>query len=308
MAEMSSTIRTVQHSRKVPLEYLTSTTDSGDVMDSRALVALAVGSTGFVLGLLTVLDGSSLGVFAGVASLGAGLIGWMLARQIQDTERMLDAERRQALGLEETVTSQVQARITAEDAVRSLGTELAATQASEVARAERVEEQIREEVNLTGSSARSAITDPETGLYTETYFRAAVEARVAAARRHLRPVAVVLMEVTKGEGEERTQAEAQVVSDYVMATLRESDTACRTSKGLYALVLEDTPENGAVWTVERIRRRMAEENQNLTLWAGIACYPAHAFEVRDLVGKASEALEAATEWHQDRIEVAIADL
>jgi diguanylate cyclase (GGDEF)-like protein len=277
-------------------------------MDSRALVALAVGSTGFVLGLLTVLDGSSLGIFAGVASLGAGLIGWMLARQIQDTERMLDAERRQADGLEETVTSQVQARISAEDAVRSLGTELAATQASEVERAERVEEQIREEVQLTGSSARSGITDPDTGLYTETYFRAAVEARVAAARRHLRPVAVVLMEVTSGDGDARAQAEAQVVADYVMATLRESDTACRTSKGLYALVLEDTPENGAVWTVERIRRRMAEENENLTLWAGIACYPAHAFEVRDLVGKASEALEAATEWHQDRIEVAIADL
>ena len=277
-------------------------------MDSRAFVALAVGTTGFVLGLLTLLDGSSLGIFAGVASLGAGLIGWMLSRQIQDTERMLDAERRQADGLEETVTSQVQARITAEDAVRSLGSELAATQASEVERAERVEEQIREEVQLTGSEARSAITDPTTGLYTETYFRAAVEARVAAARRHLRPVAVVLMEVTKAEGEDRTHADPQVVSDYVSATLRESDTACRTSKGLYALVLEDTPENGAVWTVERIRRRMAEENESLTLWAGIACYPAHAFEVRDLVGKASEALEAATEWHQDRIEVAVADL
>ena len=294
---------------KETLEYQQSSTDCLDVMDSRALVALAVGTTGFVLGLLTLLDGSTLGIFAGVASLGAGLIGWMLSRQIQDTERMLDAERRQAAGLEDTVTSQVQARISAEDAVRSLGSELAATQASEVERAERVEEQIREEVQLTGSEARSAITDPNTGLYTETYFRAAVEARVAAARRHLRPVAVVLIEVTKAEeGESRTQADPKIVADYVSATLRESDTAFRTSKGLYALVLEDTPENGAVWTVERIRRRMAEENENLTLWAGIACYPAHAFEVRDLVGKASEALEAATEWHQDRIEVAVADL
>ena len=67
-------------------------------MDSRALVALAVGTTGFVLGLLTALDGSSIGIFAGVASLGAGLIGWMFARQIQDTERVLDAERHQAAG------------------------------------------------------------------------------------------------------------------------------------------------------------------------------------------------------------------
>ena len=135
-----------------------------------------------------------------------------------------------------------------------------------------------------------------------------MEARVAAARRHLRPVAVVLIEVTQGTNDDRRQADPHIVADQLIATLRESDTACRTSKGLYALVLEDTPENGAVWTVERLRRSIAEEADGLTLWAGIACYPAHAFEVRDLVGKASEALEAATEWHQDRIEVAIADL
>ncbi len=278
-------------------------------MDSRAFVALTVGITGFVLGLLSLIEGGQLGLFAGLAALGAAVVGFMLSRELASTKQQLEAERKQAAGLEETVTSQVQARITAEDAVRSLGTELAATQASELERAERVEEEIKNEIQLTGSTARQAITDPATGLYTETYFRAAVEARVAAARRHLRPVAVVLMEVTGGhEADGRHQADPTIVSDHLIATLRESDTACRTSKGLYALVLEDTPENGAVWTVERIRRQIAEENEDLTVWAGVACYPAHAFEVRDLVGKASEALEAATEWHQDRIEVAIADL
>ena len=63
-----------------------------------------------------------------------------------------------------------------------------------------------------------------------------------------------------------------------------------------------------MWTVERIRRRLAEEQDNLMMWAGVACYPAHAFEVRDLVAKASEALEAATDWNQDRIEVATSDI
>ncbi len=277
-------------------------------MDSRAFVALTVGVTGFVLGILSVFEGAWTGLFAGIAALGAAFAGFVLARDLSATKVELEHERKQSAGLEDAVTSQVQARITAEDAVRSLGTELAATQASEVARAERVEEEIKNEVQLTGSTARQAITDSATGLYTETYFRAAVEARVAAARRHLRPVAVVLVEVTGGSGDDRHQAEPKMVSEHLIETLRESDTACRTSKGLYALVLEDTPENGAVWTVERIRRRIAEEDDSLTLWAGVACYPAHAFEVRDLVGKASEALEAATEWHQDRIEVAIADL
>lgn len=277
-------------------------------MDSRALIAISVGITGFVLGIFSAIEGSPLGLFAGIAALGAAIVGFVFARDLGKAKAELEAERKQSAGLEDAVTSQVQARITAEDAVRSLGTELAATQATEQQRAERVEEEIKNEIQLTGATARQAITDPATGLYTETYFRAAVEARVAAARRHLRPVAVVLIEVTGGSGEDRYQADASSVSGHLTETLRESDTACRTSKGLFALVLEDTPENGAVWTVERIRRRIAEEDESLTLWAGVACYPAHAFEVRDLVGKASEALEAATEWHQDRIEVAIADL
>jgi len=264
--------------------------------------------TGFVLGILAVIEGAAIGIFAGVAALGAGIIGAIYSRSLDTAERQLEVERRQAAGLEQTVTSQVQARITAEDAVRSLGTELAATQASEQERAERVEEQIKEEVQLVGSAGRQSITDPATGLFTENYFRAAVEARVAAARRHLRPVSVVLLEVSSGTQGDRSPADPSLVSNYLLATLRESDTACRTSKGLYALVLEDTPENGAVWTIERIRRKISEDDHKLTVWAGVACYPAHAFEVRDLVGKASEALDSATEWHQDRIEVAIADI
>ncbi len=277
-------------------------------MDPRALVSLSVGCTGFVLGVLAAMEGALLGIFSGVAALGAGLIGWVITRQVRDTERQLAIERRQLNEMESTVTSQVQARITAEEAVRSLSEELSSTQRTEADRTQRIEEQIREEVRAQGAtSSRNAITDGDTGLYNENYFRAAVEARVAAARRHLRPVAVVLMQVVTGQGDDRSQAEPQIVADYLVATLRESDTACRTSRGLYALVLEDTPENGAVWTVERIRRRLTEEQHDITVWAGVSCYPAHAFEVKDLVGKASEALEAATEWHQDRIEVAVAD-
>lgn len=277
-------------------------------MNSRALVAIAVGITGLALGILAAFQGSSLAIFSGIAALGAGIIGMFYGRSLEETEKQLHVEKQQSAGLEQTVTSQVQARITAEDAVRSLGDELAATQATEQARTERIEEEIKKEAQDGGGNGRQLIKDSQTGLFTETYFRAAVEARVAAARRHLRPVSVVLMEANVGTPGNRTPADPSLISSYLLATLRESDTACRTSKGLYALVLEDTPENGAVWTVERIRRKISEDDHKFTIWAGVACYPAHAFEVRDLVGKASEALDAATEWHQDRIEVAIPDL
>jgi hypothetical protein len=43
------------------------------------------------------------------------------------------------------------------------------------------------------------------------------------------------------------------------------------------------------------------------LRAGIACYPAHAFGSTELLQRATEALVAARDWNQDRIEVASAD-
>ena len=150
-------------------------------MDSRALACLSIGATGFVLGILAAFEGALLGIFSGVAALGTGLIGWVISRQVQDTERQLAMERRQLTELETTVTSQVQARISAEEAVRSLSDELSATQRTEAERTQRIEEQIRDEVKAQGvtSAGKNPITDGETGLYNENYFRAAIEARVA---------------------------------------------------------------------------------------------------------------------------------
>jgi len=133
-------------SRRIPLENGAKRAERYFVMDQRALVSLTVGIAGFVLGIIAAAQGAVLGVFSGVAALGAGLIGWVISRQLRDTESQLSLERRQADGLEESVTSQVQARISAEDAVRSLSAELSATQQTEVERAERIEAQIRDDV------------------------------------------------------------------------------------------------------------------------------------------------------------------
>ncbi|MGY6499813.1 MAG: GGDEF domain-containing protein [Acidimicrobiales bacterium] len=154
-------------------------------------------------------------------------------------------------------------------------------------------------------NANALLTDPETGLFSEEYFDIAIDARIAAARRHLRPVGVVILEVVEGlrEGDAKP-TDPTKVAEAILTTLREADTACRRSSGHFALLLEDTPENGAIWTVERIRRHMAENDSNLTLWAGVACYPAHGFSSDSLMAQASDALDGAREWRQDRIEVA----
>jgi diguanylate cyclase (GGDEF)-like protein len=116
------------------------------------------------------------------------------------------------------------------------------------------------------------------------------------------------MQVAEGSGGIGAQAADPIkVTGSIRQTLRDADTACRMSDGCFALILEDTPENGAVWTVERIRRNLTSRHGLHTLWAGVACYPAHAFSTDELLDQASLALDAAREWKQDRIEVATAE-
>jgi GGDEF domain-containing protein len=113
------------------------------------------------------------------------------------------------------------------------------------------------------------------------------------------------MEVVEGlaDGSPRP-ATPRKVADSIATTIRDADTACRMADGRFGLVLEDTPENGAIWTVERVRRHLVGANPGLTLWAGVACYPAHAFDAGEILTQAESALTAAREWRQDRIEVA----
>jgi two-component system cell cycle response regulator len=227
------------------------------------------------------LDASALGLVAGLAGAGAAAV---LASAMHGCEQAAVAGRART-------------------------EELAAAVAAAVARADDAEGILAAMDRNTGpdlsAEEAEALVDPVTGLYGERYFAVTLASRVAAARRHLRPVAVVLVEVASGVKEGvMTGADPNLVSAHVTATLREADTACHLDRDRFGLVLEDTPENGAVWTVERVRRALSVERKDLTLWAGVACYPAHAFDADDLLARASAALEAAKEWRQDRIEVA----
>jgi GGDEF domain-containing protein len=150
-----------------------------------------------------------------------------------------------------------------------------------------------------------ALRDPESGLLNDAYFRAALEQRVAAARRLLRPFSIVLIELSIASPET-----TRLVSGALGETLRESDTACRLDSGGFGLLLEDTPENGAVWTVERLRRALNGADASTptpVLWAGVASYPAHALEATDILARAERALTQARDWSHGRIEVAGAD-
>jgi GGDEF domain-containing protein len=147
-----------------------------------------------------------------------------------------------------------------------------------------------------GFEPSPTLLDPATGVFNEAFFRATFALRIAAGRRLLRPIAVVLIEVTG--------IDPVAVAGIISTTLRDADVAARLDSGAFALLLEDTPENGAVWTAERIRRALQTTPGGPMLRAGVAGYPAQAFEAHVILDCAIQALAAARDWPQDRIEVA----
>ena len=159
-----------------------------------------------------------------------------------------------------------------------------------------------------------ALVDPETSLPDRHFFELAVDGRVAAARRHLWPVAVVLLEIGLDDLEARHRRDATVAFSGIMRrTLREADVACRLGPTTFGLVLEDTSEEGGVWTAERLQIALARDPARIkTLAAGVASYPTHGLRSEEVLVRAREALHRACSTDPGRglgqVEVAQADL
>ena len=252
--------------------------------DRRAVLGLVPGILGLGLGIAALaLDLPALGLIAGVCAIVAAFV----ARQ-----------PRTPAPESEPVPETVPARRRSDLEAEAGGDEPEAVPVAESVEISEPEPEVAEVVHLPSDPTRkvekvmtSPITDP-TGLFSEDYFHIVVETRVSAARRHLRPVAIVLFDVMQGvRSGTPTRVAPEPVVQAIRTTLREADTACRLADGRFGFVLEDTPEDGAIWTVERLRRGASDTNETerdavQTRWAGIACYPAHAFSASETLAKA----------------------
>ncbi len=138
----------------------------------------------------------------------------------------------------------------------------------------------------------------------EPMLAVALLGRMAMARRALRPLSIVHVEVAVVGAPPGSAPAAGLVEDLLDSTFRESDVCGRRSDGIYVFVLEDTGEDGAVWTSERLRRALAGVVDGLRFCAGIASYPTHGLDAETVEAKAAQALVAARDWRRDRIEVA----
>jgi two-component system cell cycle response regulator len=263
------------------------------VIDRGALPGFVSGAGGLVFAILGLaFDSIWLVALAGVAALVAGLYTLRINERLRKTSDKVEEGEAEATRL--ALESQVMAARAARFEAEAINARLSA------ARNER--SAATSELSI---DDLAGMIDDDTGLFNERFFLVTTEKRLSAARRGLRPLTIVLLEVAERVAEGVGHpAEPRIIAGCLMETLREADTACRLDDGRFAMVLEDTPENGAVWTVERVRRRMADQHRDLTMWAGVACYPAHAFDSNQIIEQAQRALTAARDWRQDRIEVA----
>jgi len=257
--------------------------------DPRIVVTVISGVAALGAGAVGVAtDSPALGVVAGVAGVIAAIAGVGLgARARQSEDRLAQAE----------------------DEIRAVRRELASINAvlQEEASRRAAEDELGPATEDPRARGEQAF-DAATGLYDEKYFAVLVQQQVAAARRSLRPISVIIFEIdAMGEADRDTQLQALgVVGDVVRRTLRESDAACRLGDLMVGAILEDTPEAGAVWAAERVRGTLLASpiGDALTLSAGVACYPTHALGAAELVHQASRALDEARARGRDRVELA----
>ncbi len=159
------------------------------------------------------------------------------------------------------------------------------------------------------------LLDAETGLPDAPYFTLALEGRVAAARRHLWPVTVLLLDIGLAPECETGRARRDALAsfgDLMRRTLREADISCRTGPTRFAVLLDDTGEEGGVWTAERLQVAVSHDVSKVRrMAAGVASYPTHGLEAGEVLGRAEAALARACASPAGRglgqVEVALPD-
>lgn len=161
------------------------------------------------------------------------------------------------------------------------------------------------------TAAAAELVDPLTGMLDHRYFTVALERRVAASRRKLAPFSLVIVQLSPEDPRRHRIGEQsmKVLAAVVRAVLREADTGCRIDDHSFGILLEDTPEAGAVWATERVRAGFFATTfrGNVKLAAGVAAYPAHSLEADRLLAAARAAVTRSRRAGEESIEIARPD-
>ncbi|HRW42436.1 MAG TPA: hypothetical protein P5193_12875, partial [Microthrixaceae bacterium] len=214
------------------------------MVDAR-VIALVLGVVGLAFGVGSLaLDVPVLGMVAGLSALAAGAAALAARPTATGAADVVDADRDQVIDRTRRELAETRVEL---DSVRRQLADAASDQPAAVAAAD-IDPTPDSDPTVNGAGPggpvtsvadASALTDAASQLFSEAYFVVALQSRLAAARRHLRPVSVCLMQVAEGQVEDASRAAPPPkVADSIRQTLREADIACRLDDGTYAVILE----------------------------------------------------------------------
>ena len=175
---------------------------------------------------------------------------------------------------------------------------------------------------------KSAVTDGLTGLFNSAYFRQALRRELQRARRHKLELSLILFDiddfkrVNDTHGHPAGDGVLVEVARAIRHGLREVDVAARYGGEEFAIILPDTPPEGAYIVAERVRRELETRSQfapaklRITTSGGIASFPVDASGADELIQHADDALyrakvqgknriviESHDRWHAERVPI-----
>jgi two-component system cell cycle response regulator len=180
----------------------------------------------------------------------------------------------------------------------------------------RVRSQLRTRSLLHLLAIRAQV-DGLTGLYNRAYFDQRIRDELAAARRYRRTVSLVLADIdhfkrlNDGYGHPFGDRVLERIGG-VMAQVRESDAACRYGGEEIAILLTETPLDGAGVLAEKLRDSIAglpfeARGQRLSVTASFGVASTENESIRDendLIAAADEALYRAKHLGRNRVVLA----
>lgn len=162
--------------------------------------------------------------------------------------------------------------------------------------------------------------DALTGLHNRAYFDARLSEEIAAASRYGRTVSLLLVDLDHFKlmndryGHPFGDRVLQSVGEVLMESARATDAACRYGGDEFAMILGETPLEGAVVYGERVLERLATcqwkqrtGSITITASAGLACstqLPEFRVTPLELVDAADIALYRAKEQGRRRLVIA----
>lgn len=135
---------------------------------------------------------------------------------------------------------------------------------------------------------RLAIYDRETGLFAYWYFGMRLEEEMDRARRHGEPLAILLVESTRGR---LASEEEQLLFGGLAETFRGSDMVAHLGNLRFVVLLPHTDVSGALIAVRRLRLRFSVDQFQI----GLASFPEDGKDWPSLLRAAGASADAIAE-------------